>query len=444
MPSVMLEENEVVAPVGDDFRVVNPYCLEHIIDLAGESEIAVCRDIVDESGLRLCAAGTLVSTALREKVRRRRLRQPLESCLASGVDVSMPGIVADCIKRIANNPSLAALGGADGARRHLAAISGIELPAPLKLLLAIQRTVRCGDYDVDLAAVVVAAGLADVLKLSDLDAGRLILATLVHDIGELYVDPAYPDGSHRLQPDEWRYVAAHPATGQAFLVTFTPFPAVVGECVLHHHERPNGSGYPQQLSAPAINPLGTLLAVADTVSTLFMRSGMLSPDGLARRVGFALRVVTDEFPQPAIAFVTRALDACLPDGLPGPQAGQSPGHFAECVLPTLRRLKSVRQMADELAIRATSPGVAAAACFARDALCRLDGVLRTAGIYDLSRLDVLENDPASMGETRLLLDEVKWRLRHLARAVHQRAGAADNASDLEQAAALADRLNAPD
>jgi hypothetical protein len=120
------------------------------------------------------------------------------------------------------------------------------------------------------------------------------------------------------------------------------------------------------------------------------------------------------------------------------------GPFAERVLPTLRRLKSMRQSADELAARTVSPGVAAVASFARDVLCHLDGCLRTAGVYDLSRLDVLENDPASMSETCLLLEEVRWRLRDLARVVYQRAGETGNAGDLAQAAVLADRLNAPD
>jgi hypothetical protein len=431
----MLEENDVVA-VGDDFRAVNPYCLEHILALAGEHEMTVCCDIVDERGLRLCAAGTPVSGALRERVRRRRLRQPLETSLAIDAGVPMPSVVADCIELMSAYPALAALGGAVGARRHLTAMSGVELPPPLRLLLAAEHVTRRHDYDTSLGAAIVAAGLADALKLSDLDAGRLILAAVVHDIGEMYIDPAYLSSSHRLQPDEWRHVTAHPATGQAFLSAFTPFPAAIGECVLHHHERPDGSGYPQQLPASAISRVGALLGLADTVSALFMRGGVAS------RVGFALRVTVDEFPPPAVAFITQVLGRC-PVSSVSAMADVS-GPFAERVLPTLRRLKSMRQSADELAARTVSPGVAAVASFARDVLCHLDGCLRTAGVYDLSRLDVLENDPASMSETCLLLEEVRWRLRDLARVVYQRAGETGNAGDLAQAAVLADRLNAPD
>jgi hypothetical protein len=252
----------------------------------------------------------------------------------------------------------------------------------------------------------------------------------------------YLSRSHRLQPDEWRHVVAHPATGQAFLSAFTPFPAVIGECVLHHHERPDGSGYPQHLPASTISPLGALIGLADTVSALLMRGEALPPSGLARRVGFALRVAADEFPPPAVAFVTQALATCPVSSVSA--IAEVSGPFAERVLPTLRRLKSVRQSAEELAARTASPGTAAVASLARDALGRLDGVLRTAGVYDLSRLDVLENDPVSMGETCLLLEEVRWRMRHLARVVYQRVCATGNAGDLAQASTLADRLNESD
>ena len=47
-----------------------------------------------------------------------------------------------------------------------------------------------------------------------------------------------------------------------------PLPWPVAETVLHHHERLDGSGYPQGLQGEAISLGGRILAVADTVEAM--------------------------------------------------------------------------------------------------------------------------------------------------------------------------------
>ena len=94
--------------------------------------------------------------------------------------------------------------------------------------------------------MIVCSRLAAGLKLAERDADLLILAALVKDVGESYLNPQLIDG--RLPAREWPQVAAHPAIGHAFLTAFTDFPPVLADCVLQHHERQDGSGYPLALA----------------------------------------------------------------------------------------------------------------------------------------------------------------------------------------------------
>jgi len=122
--------------------------------------------------------------------------------------------------------------------------------------------------------------------------------------------------------------------------------------------------------------------------------------------------------------------------------GFAGGSFAQRILPTLQQIRSARLLADALARSAPTPGPAALGRFALAAILQLDRRLRMIGVYDISRLGVLESDPALMGKTCLVLDEVSWRLRHLARSVYLRT--AQNGDDPAPFAELVAVLSAPD
>jgi HD-GYP domain-containing protein (c-di-GMP phosphodiesterase class II) len=71
----------------------------------------------------------------------------------------------------------------------------------------------------------------------------------------------------RLDAEEWAQVMAHPVTGYQIcrrLATARP----VLDCILYHHERFDGSGYPERLRGEAIPYAARLLGVADAFDAL--------------------------------------------------------------------------------------------------------------------------------------------------------------------------------
>ncbi len=101
------------------------------------------------------------------------------------------------------------------------------------------------------------------LGLNESEAQDLTLAALLHDVGKIGLSDALIDKPFNvLTPEQRDEVAKHPVKGQTALMAIDQFrgPALL---VRHHHERFDGTGYPDQLAGLAI-PLGArILTVAN-------------------------------------------------------------------------------------------------------------------------------------------------------------------------------------
>ncbi|MEE9204691.1 MAG: HD domain-containing phosphohydrolase [Nitrospirales bacterium] len=112
-----------------------------------------------------------------------------------------------------------------------------------------------------------ALALADHLELSPSQREALELGALLHDIGEIRVPDAVLEKAGPLTPEERGLVQQHPAWGAEILETvpvLTPALDVVGA----HHERYDGSGYPQGLRGEDIPLTARIFAVVDALDAM--------------------------------------------------------------------------------------------------------------------------------------------------------------------------------
>ena len=112
-----------------------------------------------------------------------------------------------------------------------------------------------------------ARGIAKNLGLRT-DRVRLVRrAALLHDIGKLSVANTILDKKTRLTEAEWKVVEQHPGLTRRILEQIGPFreiAIVAGE----HHEKLDGSGYPQRLMAADLSMEARIIAVADVYGAL--------------------------------------------------------------------------------------------------------------------------------------------------------------------------------
>ena len=412
------------------FNSVNQHCLNSIVRLAETRPVEAAEDIFDERGMKLWAKGKPVSADLQEKLLRRKLAKPLEATLAVEGAIGFPEIIEACRAHLEQNPLFSRLVDR-GALGLLDGLRNLPLPQPLRLLLTTAHVGGTRSYHHALATMLVCAAIASRLSASEQEAQHLLISALLHDLGEIYINPDYLDDSRRLLPHEWKHVASHPRVGQLLIQELTTMPAVVGLCVAHHHERLDGSGYPQQIERSKHHRLGGWLAVGDSVGAILSRGDAGAP----LRAALALRIVPEEFDRDAVAVVTQALR----------KNGDRFDAEEDCscfdkVRTTCHQLDAAVEQARALQA-APGPMVRQAAAFALAQLQNLSKSLRATGAVEAGSLahDLL--DVQVVTEVCLIVREVEWRMRNLARNLHLRAEMRSDGDPLVQLAPLIEALD---
>ena len=109
--------------------------------------------------------------------------------------------------------------------------------------------------------------LAQALELSAADTVVLRQASRLHDIGMAVIPDAILNKTTTLTEEEWSQVRRHPAVAADWLEQ-VPALKHLAPIVRHHHERLDGSGYPDGLKGEAAPYLARVLAVADAYASM--------------------------------------------------------------------------------------------------------------------------------------------------------------------------------
>ncbi|MBI5871429.1 MAG: GAF domain-containing protein [Actinobacteria bacterium] len=121
------------------------------------------------------------------------------------------------------------------------------------------------DHAESLARMALAIGSKAGMSEKELEA--LHFGAILHDVGKIGVPDSVLQKPGKLDDDEWRLMKKHPDIGARIL---SPVPRLAGAAsiVRHHHERFDGSGYPDGLAGEDI-PLGArILTVVDSYSAM--------------------------------------------------------------------------------------------------------------------------------------------------------------------------------
>jgi len=156
------------------------------------------------------------------------------------------------------------------AADDIAAYAGQLEGAMRGTLLAISNMVEARDpYTAghERRVGIIAADIAREMGWSEQKCKELELIGLVHDIGKIGMPAEILSKPSKLSVLEYEIVKAHAEKGYEILKG-VEFPMPVAEIIRQHHERMNGSGYPQNLKGDQILPEARILAVADVLESM--------------------------------------------------------------------------------------------------------------------------------------------------------------------------------
>lgn len=404
--------------------IVNEHYLNKVLDLSEEMGVAATEDIYDAHGIKLLAKGASVDRRLQERLIVHKLRKPIESCIAvdGGVDGNQ---LAECARRACEaSPALAAILSASGMtvatlENELAAFQ--FGPAMTMMLTMINRA-----SDTSLRHVVEVAALAMAFAahagLSPVDQRVACMAGVLHDIGELYIDPALINAKRTLSPEEWSHVIVHPHIGRLLVHDLEACPEAVALAVSEHHERLNGTGYPRALTAKQISLPGQMVACAELVS------GLLHKPNALQRADLAMKIVGGEHPRSVSGLIAVAARALRPSS-----------YEIDCmtinrdeIVRLSQRLTTAYALVDELSRGAgLSPKHHDLMGRTRDRMATVQRAFLSTGldmhVAAAYAKDTQEIDNLELFESEIALREISWRVRDIGRDLAIQLGAARQA-----------------
>ena len=112
-----------------------------------------------------------------------------------------------------------------------------------------------------------ARSIATEMKLSRDQIDCIRLAGMIHDLGKISVPSEILSKPTRLSSLEFELIRTHSEAGYSILKDIE-FPWPIARIVLEHHERINGSGYPNKLKADELLLESKIIAIADVVEAI--------------------------------------------------------------------------------------------------------------------------------------------------------------------------------
>ncbi len=393
---------------------VNEHYLNHVVALSESSEVQASEDIVSGTGQKLVAKGARIDARVRERLLEHKLSKPLESVMQVVDGSAAPRLEGVATALLARHPLLADL--CRDARLHAPLMHRLIASPQLDSLLSVYAAQAEGKLEHAVGVALLAAALVDDASASRTLAPTLLLAGLMHDVGELYIDPTLLRAGQRLTAAQWKHIASHPVVGARVLKDVPGANAHVAQCVRHHHERLDGFGYPQGLKVDSLPATSQALAAAEMLVGL-MESGSHH----AERAAVAMRLVPGEFNRRLLDRVVTAARGAQTDA---PEADVT--HIEELAgrLATLTTtLVNFREVRRRVESEQASYGKEMRALL-EHALARGERIrvaLASTGLESCSPQESLRRlqtmDAATRLEVTLVVRELQWRMGELERQV---------------------------
>ncbi|MEE9556593.1 MAG: HD-GYP domain-containing protein [Candidatus Adiutricales bacterium] len=142
-----------------------------------------------------------------------------------------------------------------------------------------------------LNVAVLAIGMGFHMNLTRADILNLGMGAMLHDLGKTGVPLAILNKKGRLTDEEYNTIKGHPLIGARLLEKHQEVPPQTIDLTRHHHERIDGSGYPDGLSGDELNSMLTITSLSDVYDALssdrIYHKGLLPHEAL--KTIFALR-----------------------------------------------------------------------------------------------------------------------------------------------------------
>lgn len=152
--------------------------------------------------------------------------------------------------------------------------------------------------------------LADQQGMSETDKKKFVYAAYLHDIGKINIPEEILMKVEKLTPEEWNTLKSHPQNAAEIIKNIESLDTVV-PIILQHHEKFDGTGYPNKLKGEEIHPLARLLTVVDSFDAMTSVRPYQSKKTYAQAIEELKRCSGTQFDPEAVALFIRAVKSII-------------------------------------------------------------------------------------------------------------------------------------
>lgn len=155
--------------------------------------------------------------------------------------------------------------------------------------------------------------IAQEMGYSKSDLQELALGAILHDVGKVKLDPRILFKEGRLSDNEFEMVKSHPKYSYEILRYCRNLSNRAKMVAYQHHERLNGSGYPNKLSGEKLGPFTRIAAVADVYDALTTNRCYRTKWATNKVIDFLIKYSGTEFDELMVASLIKKI-AIYPNG----------------------------------------------------------------------------------------------------------------------------------
>lgn len=142
-------------------------------------------------------------------------------------------------------------------------------------------------HSVNVTVLSIVVGVA--LRLPKEQLYKLGLAALMHDIGKVFIPKEILNKPGKLEPEEFEVMKSHSEIGYRHVKEYYDLPITSYVGILQHHEKYDGTGYPEKRKGEGISLFGRIISICDVYDALTSdrpyRRGMLPSEAMEYIMG---------------------------------------------------------------------------------------------------------------------------------------------------------------
>ncbi|EUJ11603.1 HD-GYP domain-containing protein [Methylophilaceae bacterium 11] len=379
--------------------------IENIISASEDAEFYLSEDVFDQSGNKLLGKGYKITRKIKDKLISRVLKKPLETSITSIPSLTVDVLYTEANALIKDNPFLQNFN--PEIQLDVYAIKELELAPLASLLLTVQRTNRMEAFQHTLFMTLIARLIAKKLNFDSSQIYDLTIACLLHDIGELYCVIPH---TQNLSLEQWRSIMTHPIIGSTVVRQHMQYSANVSAAILEHHERNDGSGYPNHISAEEGTDIGKVMIVAEAFS------GMARRDYNARNLFTTLKLVCHDFPSaPYNALVDLLLSVADYENV------KESNPILDQLLTQLKNIEEIIEQLKPLKTKNSEHFQLSNYLIVRlKKICQIIYVSGLTDCIDLGLWEQIKLDKEINQELFITISEVEWKMKDVLRDISLR------------------------